>query len=382
MLVSYISIFLATACVDRFYHDIDKTANRGISITGHISDQSGPYEVRVYSVFDIESKESQRVPVSVKQLTLSDSEGKVEILSEIDKGIYRTSPLGIKGVVGGVYKLTVELLDGGLYESMPDTILAPSPMDSMYLQFNQSYNSVGKKEYTFDVFFDATIRQGVNNRLMWKFTGTFQAETHPESPAGGCIFLAEISQCNFVPACSGYRNVGTNARPVLEQKFPCTCCTCWYNLHNDYPILSDDQFSMSGKLEGVKIYSVPLNEWTLWHRIRVEVAQRSLTNNSFKFFKAIRDQKDAIGNLFQPISGRIPNAFVQLSGPKSSIEGIFFATSISKKVKYVQRFGSLPNIGVPPNFSTAISSDEPFAINDCRLKFPNSTNIKPAFWED
>lgn len=377
-LFSYALVMLTTACVDRLSYDIDKGVNLGITIDGNISDQPGPYEVRIYNIFDIESKESRKLPVTVRSVIISDDKGNAETLNAIDEGVYQTSPTGIQGVLGGVYKVSVELFDGRIYESLPDTILLPSGMvDSLYLSFNKTYNEVGAPQYSFDVLFDASYDEKIDNHVLWKFRGTFQAETHPEwYPGGECFWLPEIGRCNFVPPCSGYRNVGSDREPVFKKKYDCTCCTCWYNLLNPSPILSDDQLATGGHVTKVKAQTVPLNQWTLEHKIRLEVSQLSLTRTTFRFWKAIRDQQKANGNLFQPISGKIPSNFIQLSGPSIPIQGLFYATSITVKEKYVERYH------LPPDFIWVVSLDTPIFKDDCRKLFPNSTALKPAFWKD
>jgi hypothetical protein len=375
---SYFLIFLATACVDRFYYDIDKGVTKGISITGFISDQPGPYEVRVNSIFDIESLESTRTPTSVKSIELSNNVGETEVLKEVSTGIYQTSPSGMRGVMGRVYKLKIALFDGKVYESLPDTILAPGSLDSVYLKFIDRYNDLGIKEYSFDILFDASYDVKIDDQFVWKFTGTFQAETQPENypPNKNCFYLDEIQLCNFVPPCSGLRNVGTNASPIYERRYPCTCCQCWYYLYNDNLIISDDLFTGKGVLKGIKAQNVPLNQWTLLHKIRVDMSQMSLTNNSFRFWKAIKDQKAAIGSLFQPVTGSIPSNFVQTNGSPIPIEGLFYATAISNRTQYIKQSE------LPPDIRYQISLEKPIFGDDCRNLFPNSTTLKPRFWMD
>ena len=62
------------ACVDRLHYDIDivRSGDYGISIDGFISDQPGPYRVNINQIFDIESKDFIKTPVSVKNMIISD----------------------------------------------------------------------------------------------------------------------------------------------------------------------------------------------------------------------------------------------------------------------------------------------------------------------
>ena len=125
-----------------------------------------------------------------------------------------------------------------------------------------------------------------------------------------------------------------------------------------------------------KVQNIPLNQWTLQYKIRVDVSQMRLTLNSFRFWKAVKDQKEAIGNLFQPVTGKIPSNFVQVDGSPTPIEGLFFATAINSSVTYLKQFV------LPPDIVYQISLEKPMFPDDCRNLFANSSNLKPTFWED
>jgi hypothetical protein len=368
-------ILISSACIDRLDKIIPKVPSESITISGYISDQPPPYEVRVFNVFDIESKENMKTPISVKRVELYDGKGNSEIFSEVNPGIYQTSEQGIKGETGGIYKIQVELNDGRIYESIPDTILAAGVMDSLYIKYEKTYKNF-TENYAMDVFFDASYKNSANNKLMWRLTTTFKALTHPEANQGECFYLYEIGKCNWVPPCSGYRNIGSTRFPVFEKQFPCTCCECWYGIYNDDIILSD-QFVKTGTIDGLLAKSIPLNSWMFKYKTRVSVSQLSLTDQTFRFWKAMKDQKDAIGNLFQPVSGKIPHTFTQLSGREVPAEGLFYATGTNSKTIEIHREDLPANV-----YLFLPSPDSLFYGNDCRYLFSNSTNVKPPFWND
>ena len=384
--ISTLVILIAAACVDRIDIEVSKPKSDAISIGGYISNQPGPYEIRIQNVYDIESKETLRSPVSVKEIALSDNQGNSEILEEVRPGFYLTHVNGMQGVIGNAYKIRIELWDGRIYESWPDTIKAPGKLDSMYYSVRNEIDNSGSKLYFLDVFFNATYKATPDANLIWKFRGTFQAETQPELYfeyhmssglwTGLCFYLDEIFKCNLQPPCSGLRNIGFGRSPVFERQFPCSCCTCWYNIVNRDLVLSSDLFVARGEIKGMKIQSVPLNEWTLLNKIRLSTEQHSLTKNSFKYYKAIQNQKEAIGSLFQPVTGQIPSNFKQLSGSIVRAEGLFYATALSSKVKYITKDD------LPFEIYDQLPRVPPFFPDDCRLLFPNATNIKPTFWVD
>ena len=141
-------------------------------------------------------------------------------------------------------------------------------------------------------------------------------------------------------------------------------------------MLSDDFYTSRGEVKGIWAQNIPLNQWTMLYKIRVNLAQLSLTTNSFRMWRAIQDQKDALDNLFQPVSGKIPKNFNQLSGDEMPIDGLFYAASIHSITRIVKQFE------LPSELKYPVSTEIPLYPDDCRKLFPNSTNLKPAFWID
>ena len=361
------------ACVDRIQFDLTKTGNYNIVVYGFISDRSGPYKVTISTAFDIESKDFIKTPISVKPLFIFDNDDVREELKEKKPGEYETSADGIRGQVGRVYTLRVELLNGKIYESVPDTLQSAGKMDSAYYSFSRLENKNGTLEYGFDIFANSSQGSSSSSSFLLNMKGTYQSDTNPESAVGGCFLLN--NKCNYVPACTGLRNMNPTSAglPVYERIEPCSCCTCWYSISNFSPVLKDDQFTNLENFNGLKINHIPLNGWIFMNKIHVEVMLFSLTTNAFRFWKAVKDQRAAIGSLFQPVSGKIPINFTQLSGDESSVQGLFYASAISSKSFYITR-ADVPNVNMIPAAGAANKS--------CLELFPNATNVKPSFWED
>ncbi|MBX2946624.1 MAG: DUF4249 family protein [Cyclobacteriaceae bacterium] len=365
-LFSILLIVFMAACIDRVMLDFEIPAKFSIVVDGMISDQPGPYTIELTRGFDIESKSSFKEYVSVKRVVISDNTGNEEELSEVSRGIYRTNADGIRGVVGRVYKLRIELLDDRIYESIPDSLMPAGEVERVYHQFVAEKTPEGQTTYGFDVFFDSNAKNLSSYRFLWKFVGTYQIETNPEFFTRSC----GESRCPAPLFCSSYV-LGPNG---LEWVKPCECCTCWVNFFNTLPLVSDNQFNQTGRFIGVKATRVPINQWTFMHKVHAEIQQMSLSRNAFAFWKAIRTQKEAASNIFQPITGKIPSNFIQISGEKGPIEGLFFATSIFKNSVYISR-NDISNQSIIP------VQQMPFS-DSCLKLFPFSTNIKPEYWEE
>ncbi len=369
---STLLILIAAACVDKLSFDLEGYPNFIPVVQGYISDQKGPYEVTLTRSFDIKSEAISREPLLAKKLVIVDDTGLSEELSEIRQGVYQTSAAGIRGVVGRAYKIRIELVDGRVYESLQDTLLNSGVVDSIYYSFRNQPNFRDIPNYGFDIFIDSKAIVKNNFRFLWKFTGTFQAETNPEYDRKGCYFYN--GKCNFVPPCSGLINIGRFPyAPIYERVAPCSCCTCWYSLYNTSILLRDDAFLQVGRFDALRVYFLPITGWIFTHKVHLDVKQFSLTRQTFDFWKAIRNQKDAAGSLFQPVNGKIPSNFVQLDGKKAPIAGIFYAASVSEKTTFINR--SAVN-------DTYIPTDKIAFPKSCLELFTNATNVKPDFWVD
>lgn len=383
-LLSNLLIFFCASCVDRIDFDLE-IPNLNVVINGYISDQPGPYTVKISSAFDVQSKLPTNNPITVKQVVISDNKGYSEVLSDIEKGIYQTKANGIRGKVGGVYAIRVELFDGRVYESMPDTLLNVGSLDSVYYSFREDKTPDGASLYGFDIYFNSSAAPNGSYQFLYKFKGTYQVKTNPQLHRESCALVVNCPTpnpcgCPSPLPCSGYILKRGTASFELEYERQCECCNCWVDIYNNIPLTSDKQLVKDGHFTGIKATYIPITQYTFMYKMFVEVSQLSVTRQSFRFWKAISDQKNSFGSLFQPVSGGIPVNFTQITGRKSpSAQGLFYATAINSKAIYIRR-NDIPNQqiipqGVPYPF---VNKKED---GSC-LDFPFSTNKKPPFWID
>jgi hypothetical protein len=354
------------ACVDRINFDIGTSETFPIVIDGYISDEPGPYTIKISKSFDIESKQSIKTAISVRRLVLADDLGNSEQLTEVTDGEYQTSPTGMQGKIGRTYTLEVELLDGRIFRSKPDPLLPGGSVDDVFAQYVEKKNNDGASEYGFNILFNSSAGAQENYYFLWKFVGTFQVKTNPELYTVRC----GESRCPAPLPCSSYVLSGNG----LEYVKPCECCTCWAKVFNPEPIVSDDQVVQDGRFLNVQATYLPITQWVFQYKVHAEVQQLSLSPQAFAFWKAIRDQKRATGSLFAPQSGKIPSNFTQVNGSLGSIEGLFYATSIKRRSIYISP-NDVPNPSVIPEVN-------PLFTDTCERLFPGATTVKPDYWID
>lgn len=364
-------------CVDKLLIDEIGNSPLPLVINGFISDQPGPYRITVKRSFTTGIASSYQAPESVSSIKVRDNLGNEEELMEVNKGVYETNKNGIRGEQGRVYQIAIVTSNGKTYESIPDTLKPSGQLDSVYHNFRTFSELNGYKKYFFDIFFNS---KGLpNSYFIWKFKGTFKVITDPvadkeEEPCGE-IDCEGCSICNRVLKCTGLRNFGTPRAPIFRRIGPCTCCTCWYNIYNDSPLLSDYQYVQSGGFVGIRAGIIPIDDWILQHKIYAEVSQFGISRQAYLFYKAIKDQQLGASSLFQPATGSIPHNIRQLSGTPEKILGLFYAASVrSKRIVLTQQQVPFATYEFP--------KPEARAPKNCLKLYPNSTNVKPDFWED
>lgn len=376
IIICFFLLLTVIGCVDRLFYDVPAGDLTGLSISGHIDNQPGPYRINIFRNFDIDSKETIKAGLSVRSVVISDNEGNSEKLSQVESGVYETSTGGIRGRVGGIYKLSVELLDGRKYESVPDTLRETGTIDSVYYKLEGRQVDDG---FIYEVLLYAnssTESDVKTNRFLWENKTTYKSKTKPlDEYPGGLCYLRPDGNCNFVAPCSGYVNIGTGGAFIGEYDSPCTCCICWYDKYSQSVLLNDSYDAINGKYNDVLVDRVEVTGWNLQYKLRLEVSMQSLSPQAYEFWKDVRDQRAAVNNIFQPVTGKISGNIREVTESGIPAQGIFYATATTTRALYIAR-GEIREELIP-----SIEFKKAGAF-PCNKLAPNSTTTQPSFWID
>lgn len=359
ILVLLAILILIDSCVDRIDYNSADAATQ-LVVDGSITDAPGPYTVklsRTRKVLDFTATKT----VSASKVVISDNMGNSEILTEIYEGTFQTSPSGIQGVVGREYTLRVETRDGNVYESSPEKINPSGSVDDVYTTFEQYQPLSGSPKYQFRIFANTTGEPTGNNYYRWKFTGTYKVETHPELRT----VTAGEARIPDPPACSGYNK-------QLEQIGPCSCCTCWVDLVNTIPVISDSRLINNNQFKNIEVGLVPVEYWTFFEKVQLQVEQISLTPAAYAYWKSIAEQKSGSSSLFQPAIGKVPSNMTIKTGT-GGVQGLFSAYSSNKKILFLYPTDIPVGVG-------AIPGAPPPIAESCLSAFPFSKNEQPVTW--
>ncbi|MEQ8472047.1 MAG: DUF4249 domain-containing protein [Marinoscillum sp.] len=355
------------ACVEPIDFDLPQAANQ-LVIEGMISDGPGPYQVKLSRGIDLNSDTLVTTGVTGAQVELFDDQGNSEQLVEMGNGVYQTTGV-IQGEVGRSYHLIIQS-GGSTYRSKPDLMTPVGAIEEIKFEYEERtrVEEFGEiRADVFNVYVDANAGEGSNPYIRWRLTGTFRAETYPMFHM---TWTPPYSPYKDPFPCSGYIVVEFVPGGKLEKVGECTCCECWGREYPDAPTLSDSELVSNGEFKNVKVGEVAITNYGFHDKYLLEIEQMSMSRAAFDFFKLIRDQKEGSGSIFQPQSGEIIGNFVA-ENTTDPVIGIFWASSISKKHRYIERSD------IPYNLPEITYITLP-----CADVYKNSTYDKPSLWVD
>lgn len=362
-------IVLIMGCVEPIEFNVPPAESLMI-IEGMISDQEGPYSVKLSRAISLDSDTLDVPPVTGASIRLHDDLGNIEDFEEVEEGLYQTRG-AMKGEIGRSYHITVTTANGEVFESTPELIRLAGEVLEIRKEFKEDrqeglFGEINKDH--FNIYIDATQGPDSDSYTRWFMKGTYEISTSPELRETiyhpGAVPLKEPRPCSGYTTAVHPSGVGT----IIVKVGECKCCVCYVTDFEKSPQISDNLLAKDGVLNNVKIGQVAVNSATFMVKYMVTVQQMSLSREAFDFFKLINIQKEQASNIFQPSSGELIGNIKALNA-ETRVVGLFWATAINEKIAFIQR-EDVP-YGIPPF---------PVVEESCLLAFRNSTTDKPEAW--
>lgn len=359
---SLLLFLLLSACIDPLVVKIPSVTSK-LVVDGLITNDPGPYEVKLFYSSDLETRISEPRVEPGAQVWIFDDLGQTEQLTEATPGVYRTNPSGIQGQLGRSYSLKIKTRDALDYQSAPQRLLPAGEIDSISVKFEKDgllLDDLSTQD-AFSVFIDARGVANNSNLFRWRSTGTYKVKTFPELRQ---IMLRDGPIPDPDP-CSGY----ILRQGMLYQVAPCTCCICWTAEASTRAVVSENRNISDLIFNKIELAKLPANTIRFYEKYYIEVEQLSVTADVYEFWNLVVAQQKAAGSLFQPNSVRVRGNVACVSDPEQEVLGVFSVSGITRKSIFIDR--SQVPFELPP--LTVI----PFS---CLEVLQNGTTQKPPFW--
>lgn len=351
-------------CIDPF--DVNTLpAEPVLVVDGLITDQPGPYSVRLF-MSSAPSDDSDGLDlVTGASVWIENDQGLSVPLNEVEPGMYMTDPAAIRGQVGLAYSLRMILGDGTEVRSTVETLMPAGEIDSVYGALAEnSINQTDPTQPQDAINFYVNGRSDPTNLSglqRWRSTVIYEIMTWPEYRTR---MENDIRVPDPVP-CSGY----INSQGLLKAVDTCSCCRCWVYEYSRRAVVSPNRFSEGNEYRNISVAEVPFSGDRFFYKFFLEVEQMSVSERVFDFWRRVSAQQEGTGSLFQPNAIRIKGNMHCVTDPRQEVFGVFSASAVMRRSMFLTR-RQLPKSVAEPGRITA----------DCRYVVDNSTNVKPPFW--
>jgi hypothetical protein len=359
--IIYVFLFLM-ACVSPY--EINTSFHQQLVVEGLITDQPGPYQVKISRTVPIQNQTYTTDWVVDASVVIEDDQGNSETLVEMSPGNYYTKTF--QGVVGRSYRVNIVTNDGSVYQSSSEKLLPVGDFSNLRYDFVKKeeakyfYQQVHSTN-GFNIYLDSDVLPEQSGRVWWRWTGTYEIYTYPQ-------FHMKVIPFGIVPdplPCSGY--VARNK--VLTQVGECTCCYCWVTQYDQVPVISDPKFIYGNKINNFNVAFIESNVRTFYNKYYLEVEQLSVSQAVYDFWRVIQIQRQNSSTLFQTPAPKTPSNITTASPNALPVIGYFAAASVKKHSIMIER--SAVPYSVYPIDTVA---------NNCTQAYKYSTTKKPSFW--
>lgn len=391
LIVIYMYLFL-NACISPL--DISTSFHEQLVVEGMITDQPGPYEVKISKTISVQSQLGAPTGVSGATVVIKDDQGNSETLDEKSSGSYYTNTF--EGEVGKTYSISITTREGNTYESIPEKMLPVGDFRNLSYEFVQNeppppvfveqQRLPPGQEYSnffldkgpgatstngFKIYIDSEVLPEQEGRVRWRWTGTFKIYTYPELQV--YVVSIPIEQVLLVPdapPCSGYlvtkpkTEYANKTGPFSE----CSCCTCWVTQHNEIPVLADQKLIDEGRINHINVGFLVADRRTFYEKYYLEVEQLSTSKVVYDFWKAVQIQKGNSSNLFQIPPPKTVGNIITTPNSIPAI-GYFAASSVKKHAIVIPRSAVPYDVGIIDTLRQS-----------CTQAYKNSSAKKPTFW--
>lgn len=337
-----------------------------IVIYGLINNAKGPYEIRVSQVTKADQKAT---PVSGATVRVFDQDGIVEIAVEATDGVYRTGGEGICGEAGNSYFAEVELPDGNIYRSAPETMPLQNAIDSSYFEVLKvetlSSQGVTVETTVIRVYTDTEFSQGADPLfLKWDIHDVFLFQTvalpafkFPRYAQSSCFFLEFNNPQQIL---------------LFDQ--------------SESPTLKIDQQLVAQAEIDVKFFNLHY----------FNVVQSSITEGAHRYWDQIDEITNRAGSIFDAPPAKVLGNFSNINDPDEEVLGYFEVSKMDTSRLFITR-SSIPFLILDPcelpslSFFTSIPFEcfscladvlDPECYQSCALFDPDKVIPRPFYAEE
>jgi len=307
-------------CIEEYFFTIPDSSNSFLIVEGQITDEPGPYFVKLSKSVSINSSEVE--PVSTAEIQI-EKEGMVYKLVQLGDGLYASE--GFQAEPEANYRLSISL-DGSQYQSSWQKLKASPEMDSVYYIVDE------EETENPDVAIDG-IQWFVDRHGQGSDAELFRYQWDETWQIGVSWPTFEYYVGNDL----------TEPIPVEDRRN-----TCWINKPSSKINLTSTSTLSENVVSEHPLFFASDEEERFTIKYSLLVRQYALEEDEYEFWRALRESNAEGGNLFDKQPASVVGNIINISDPEETVLGFFSANGVTEQRVFVTRRELPQGFGFPP----------------------------------
>lgn len=320
--IALILVFLKS-CIEPFEPELNNYDDVLI-IDGIVTNQDEDYSIKITRSYAYDENSDEKLSGAVVKVL--DDSGNEYGFYEKEPGVYIKTNSDFIGIPGRKYKVWIQS-GGEIYESEPQLMHQPVPIDSVYYapDTRVSGDDDGKTD-GIEVFVDVLHPADDVKYYAWEYDETWQ-------------FTAPYVSAN---------------RPGVS--------LCYKTARSGSFILGNTVSFQNRMLKNHPVYFISDNSNRLIRRYSTLLKQYTLSEESYLFLSNLQKNNETTGSLFDPTPLMIQGNISCSSNPDVPVMGFFQVSAVSTKRLFVDRDDLPKNFYFPTGFESC--TVEEVSVND------------------
>lgn len=344
-LVILFFVLLLSACETYFVPEVNKVKDV-ITVEGLITDQPGENFVKI--TLGIGYNDSAHFnEVDRYNVRIESDKGDVFYLNEYYRGFYKADN-SVRGEIGLSYRVVIESKDGEkVYQSDYDKLNACAAIDSInlvenkvdILRYSKAQGYYKESIPVLEIQSNSNI-ESFANFYRFEYNLLYQnVQTYPTKPFETRVYIIRPYSSKYSDYVSTVNGLEYANNKIIGNPFT---YIAEETMDEKTIILGFDVDEKGRRLHAEKSIS----------RYRmgflIELMQYSLSEKGYNFWNGIENQKNASGQIFDPVISQLNGNMKCESNPDEIVFGYFGASAVSKYYRfgYLSTSGKVKNIPI------------------------------------
>ncbi len=305
--------FYTTSCVEEYWPALNANSNQLLVIDGKITNFPGPYTIKLSTSSSID--EAVFTHLSLAKVTIIDNQGNQELLTEKTPGIYKTSPVGMQGIVGRSYKIKIQLNNGKIYESAFEELKTPVEVENVIAEesIKLAVNELESDQEGFQFYVSSKPAETSPTYLYWEIEETYEYR----------------SDYNIVFLYNGktYETTQYNQFGLAETRNQDTLRFCWKTQNVGERFSYSTEYLSVPVVNKLPLHFIPYNDERLHYKYSILVKQYTISEEAYTFLHRLEQENNNQEALFTTQPYQIRGNVFNLEDSSEPVLGYFIVAS-------------------------------------------------------